>query len=66
MGQSFRSKAATGMDTDMGGAIAAVAAITMGGTAAIIMAGDIIVIIGGNFHLPGRERLHYVAASFIR
>ena len=59
MGQSFRSKAATGMDTGMGGAITAVAAITMVGTAAITMVGTgattmvggIIIAIGGDFHL---------------
>jgi hypothetical protein len=51
MGQSFRSKAATGMDTGMGGAITAVAAITTVGTAAITMVGGIIIAIGGDFHL---------------
>ena len=57
MGQSFRSKAATGMDTGMGmgmgmgGAITAVAAITMVGTGATTMVGGIIIAIGGDFHL---------------
>jgi hypothetical protein len=46
MGQSFRSKAATGM----GGAITAVAAITMVGTAATTMVGGIIAT-GGDFLL---------------
>jgi len=58
MGQSFRSKA--GMDTGMGmgGAITAVAAITMVGTAATTMVGGITAI-GGDFLLqPERERLH--------
>ena len=48
MKQLFRSKA--GMDTGMGGAITAVAAITTVGTGATIMAGGIIAI-GGDFHL---------------
>jgi len=57
MGQSFRSKAATGMDTGtgmgmgMGGAITAVAAITMVGTGGTTMVGGIIIAIGGDFHL---------------
>ena len=55
MGQSFRSMAATGMDTGMGmgmgGAITAVAAITMVGTGATTMVGGIIIAIGGDFHL---------------
>ena len=52
MGQSFRSKAATGMDTGMGmgGAITAVAATTTVGTGATTMVGGIIAI-GGDFHL---------------
>ena len=56
MGQSFRSKAATGMG--MAGAITAVAATTTVGTAAIIMVGTGattmvggIIAIGGDFHL---------------
>ena len=61
MGQSFRSKAATGMGmgmgTGMGGAIMAVAATTTVGTAATTMAGGIIAM-GGDFHVkPKRERL---------
>ena len=48
MGQSFRSKAVTGMG--MGGAIMAVAATTTVGTAAITMVGGIIAI-GGNLYL---------------
>ena len=48
MRQSFRSKAATGMD--MGGAIMAVAATTTVGIAATTMVGGIIAI-GGDFHL---------------
>ena len=54
MGQSFRSKVATGMDTGMGGAIMAVAAITMVGTGATTMVGGIIAIaIGGDvFYQP--------------
>ncbi len=60
MGQSFRSKAGmdTGMGMGMGGAITAVAAITMVGTAATTMVGGITAI-GGDFLLqPERERLH--------
>ena len=48
MGQSFRSKADTGMG--MGGAITAVAATTTVGIAATTMVGGIIAI-GGDFHL---------------
>ena len=48
MGQSFRSKAGMGMGT--GGAITAVAAITMVGTGATTMVGGIIAI-GDDFHL---------------
>jgi hypothetical protein len=48
MGQSFRSEA--GMDTGMGGAITAVAAITMVGTEVATMVGGIIAI-GDDFHL---------------
>jgi hypothetical protein len=58
MGQSFRSKAAMGTDTGMGGAITAVAAITTVGTAAITMVGTEattmvggIIAIGDDFHL---------------
>ena len=54
MGQSFRSKAATGMDTGMGmgmgGAITAVAATTTVGIGATTTAGGIIAI-GGDFYL---------------
>jgi hypothetical protein len=50
MGRSFRSKAATGMGMAMGGAITAVAAITMVGTGATTMVGGIIAI-GGDVHL---------------
>jgi hypothetical protein len=49
MRQSFRSKAATGMDMGMAGAIMAVAATTTVGTAATTMVGGIIAI-GGDFH----------------
>ena len=52
--ESFRSKAATGMDTDTGGAITAGAAATTVGTAAITMVGTaattmvgVIIAIGG-------------------
>jgi hypothetical protein len=70
MGQSFRSKAAMGTDTGMGGAITAVAAtttvgtavVTMVGTAATTMVGAIIAIGGEQRE---RERLHWLAASFI-
>ena len=53
MGQSFRSKAATG--TGMGGAITAVTAITMVGTGATIMVGGIIIAIGGDVHRRSRS-----------
>jgi hypothetical protein len=63
MGQSFRSKAAMGTDTGMGGAITAVGAtttvgtavVTMVGTAATTMVGAIIAIGGEQRE---RERLH--------
>ena len=44
MGQSFRSKAAMDTGMGMGGAITAVAAITMVGIGAITMVGGIIAI----------------------
>jgi hypothetical protein len=50
------------MDMGMGGAITAVAAITMVGTAAITMAGGIIAI-GGDFRLMSKKGLQ-LAASF--
>ena len=56
MGQSFRSKAATGMDTGMGmaGAITAVAATTTVGTAAIIMVGTgATTMVGGIIAIGG-------------
>jgi hypothetical protein len=51
MGQSLGSKAATGTDMGMGGAITAAAATTTVGTAAITMVGGIIAI--------SRKRRHH-------
>jgi hypothetical protein len=52
--QLFRSKAAMGMGMGMGGAITAVAATIMVGTAATTTVGGIIAI-GGDFHVKPKK-----------
>ena len=56
MGQSFRSKAATGTDTGMGGGITAVAATTTVGTAAITMVGTAATTTAGGIIVIGDEQ----------
>ena len=61
--QLFRSKAAMGMG--MGGAITAVAATIMVGTAATTTVGGIIAI-GGDFHVkPNKRKAASVGGLFI-
>jgi hypothetical protein len=63
--QLFRSKAAMGMGMGMGGAITAVAATIMVGTAATTTVGGIIAI-GGDFHVKPSERPPQLAAFSFR